>query len=853
MNEIERIMRMSYLHDKEQKLNEIKAKDAIAALKAERKGSEKVKYELQIVSMQAEKDKKAIESERARLRSLIGNVAHDLKTPLQSIGMSIELLRYDLRKHLTNDAVPQTIREANMLQWDSLTLTLDSLTSMSSFMAMAINRCLDFTKASSGIALVSSMETIDLVEALAIPVTCINNLQSDQTIIVNSLPCELCQFIITDKHWLIENVLCLLSNATKYSTGGDINLIVDLTFHTNKFLSHKVLRLTIEDSGIGIPNEARKRLFKPFTQAQRMTGGTGLGLYSLSKRMEALGGAYGVHDRLDGKQGSAFWFSFPYRPDNMCISKDDSSSPNFSRSSFTAEETRRMSVDKVYNERVKERSDECTAEQSSSIIPRKINKHDRNDMPKVLLKILIVEDSLSILKVVSHMLRQKGHTVQSALNGSLGLDLMTQGYHGIAFDVVLMDLQMPVMDGIEATRRFREYEKQQNELHADGKTTEVFKNGNSSPIYRQLTDAYSDRQTIRNLLSDDDFSSERHSSNRALSGSGRDPSPIRGDLALNRPSKTPPLERPLSPHRNTDEIRGSAESLRAAAGPPNNISERPQKVKKYKNSIHSSLEESSKIIQKKDGNSMFSKIKSLKDPFGKRNIKVENHDTTSNRSPTRDSGKIFLNVPELPPRKTSSPDLPSLGGTAGKVSPPESGQKDPVNRNRRGTDPSACLPAQDKVPIHRFSSLKESPAESNKTKNGNAIEALDHMDQSARSEATTVGGLGTPGGFTQTIDDILRTSIPKAGLSEPGFFHEALPIIGMSANSDSISKDCALQAGMNLFLAKPFTIGELQTVLEKFRPREFKIENCSKRNSIDALMLENRHITGMEGMMSITE
>jgi K+-sensing histidine kinase KdpD len=48
-----------------------------------------VKYELQIVSLQAEKDKHEIESERARLRSLIGNVAHDLKTPLQSIGKTI--------------------------------------------------------------------------------------------------------------------------------------------------------------------------------------------------------------------------------------------------------------------------------------------------------------------------------------------------------------------------------------------------------------------------------------------------------------------------------------------------------------------------------------------------------------------------------------------------------------------------------------------------------------------------------------------------------------------------------------------------------------------------------------------
>lgn len=54
--------------------------------------------------------------------------------------------------------------------------------------------------------------------ALAIPVDCINNLQSDTTIVVNPIPPEVCQFIITDKHWLIENILCLLSNATKYST-----------------------------------------------------------------------------------------------------------------------------------------------------------------------------------------------------------------------------------------------------------------------------------------------------------------------------------------------------------------------------------------------------------------------------------------------------------------------------------------------------------------------------------------------------------------------------------------------------------------------------------------------------------
>lgn len=130
MSEIERIMRVSYLQDKKVTFSEIKRKEASAALKIEQIATEKVKYELKIVSLQAEKDKRAIEVERARLRSLIGNVAHDLKTPLQSIGMSIELLRYDLRKHLSNETLPLIIRENNLLQLDSLNQTLDSLTSM---------------------------------------------------------------------------------------------------------------------------------------------------------------------------------------------------------------------------------------------------------------------------------------------------------------------------------------------------------------------------------------------------------------------------------------------------------------------------------------------------------------------------------------------------------------------------------------------------------------------------------------------------------------------------------------------------------------------------------------------------
>jgi hypothetical protein len=57
-------------------------------------------------------------------------------------------------------------------------------------------------------------------------------------------------------------------------------------------------------------------LFQPFTQAQRLTGGTGLGLFSLAQRMKALGGHCGVQRREDGLEGSLFWFAMPYRIDD---------------------------------------------------------------------------------------------------------------------------------------------------------------------------------------------------------------------------------------------------------------------------------------------------------------------------------------------------------------------------------------------------------------------------------------------------------------------------------------------------------------------------------------------------------
>ena len=175
MCEVERVMRISYLQHIKYRKGEENWRAVISREQAGLRQLEKLRRELKIVTLQAEKDKREMEEERERFRSMVGNVAHDLKTPLQSVGMSIELLRSDLivamtAKPAATAEIQQTINEGMLTTFVG---TLDSLMSMSTFMKMSINRCLDFTKANSGIALVPCMESVELREALQVTPLCL--------------------------------------------------------------------------------------------------------------------------------------------------------------------------------------------------------------------------------------------------------------------------------------------------------------------------------------------------------------------------------------------------------------------------------------------------------------------------------------------------------------------------------------------------------------------------------------------------------------------------------------------------------------------------------------------------------
>ena len=208
--------------------------------------------------------------------------------------------------------------------------------------------------------------------------------------------------------------------------------------------------VTIEDHGVGVAEEMRETLFQPFRQAQRMTGGTGLGLYSLFKRVEALGGDCGVKARSDGTPGSAFWFSFPYRPDTTAIvpSLTNREPPFVVATCHGLERSPSLKSNAIVPESVQ-------SNPPSSAVSQKPQPNDGE------LRVLLTDDAPSILKVCNRMLRSNGHAVQTAVNGHQSLEKLKIYYANNECDVLLTDLQMPVMDGIECTKRFRAWEETQ--------------------------------------------------------------------------------------------------------------------------------------------------------------------------------------------------------------------------------------------------------------------------------------------------------------------------------------------------------------------------------------------------------
>jgi PAS domain S-box-containing protein len=212
--------------------------------------------------------------------------------------------------------------------------------------------------------------------------------------------------LVGDPTRLRQVLLNLLGNAIKFTESGEVALRV--TPDANSTVSGS-LRFTISDTGIGIPSEKLGAVFERFTQADSSTtrryGGSGLGL-TISKRLvELMGGCIRVES--DVAKGSVFSFTVPLE--------------------IWAEATRRATV-------------------SIGADP---------EPPLPALRILLVEDSPDNRTITVAYLRDTPYQVDIAENGAIAYEKFTAGH----YDLLLMDRQMPIMDGLTATRAIRVWEQ----------------------------------------------------------------------------------------------------------------------------------------------------------------------------------------------------------------------------------------------------------------------------------------------------------------------------------------------------------------------------------------------------------
>jgi two-component system CheB/CheR fusion protein len=220
---------------------------------------------------------------------------------------------------------------------------------------------------------------------------------------------EIPETVESDPTRLRQILVNLIGNAIKFTETGGVRLTVRFVPQEEK------LRFDVADTGVGMSQEQQDRLFQPFTQADtsvtRRFGGSGLGLAICRRLTEMLGGEISFHSRLH--QGSTFTFSIDTGP----LEGVPLATPN--------------------------KALELSAED------------DQETLPLSCLA-LVVDDRRDIRYLAQHFLEQAGARVKTAQNGREAIDAIQAAQaQGEPFDVVVLDMQMPEMDGYEAASRLR--------------------------------------------------------------------------------------------------------------------------------------------------------------------------------------------------------------------------------------------------------------------------------------------------------------------------------------------------------------------------------------------------------------
>jgi signal transduction histidine kinase/ActR/RegA family two-component response regulator len=347
---------------------------------------------------QLEAAKNAVEDANRAKSAFLAHVSHEIRTPMTAILGYADLLMSPGRSSEENLEGAQTIRRNG------------------EHLLSVLNDILDISKIESGRVHVETMacSPVDIVREVVSLMR--PRAAAADLILAAEFSTPIPATVQSDPTRLRQILLNLVSNAVKFTPQGGVRVIVSMC-DDPALDSTARMQFTVHDTGIGLTPEQQAKLFQPFTQADQSTtrrfGGTGLGLAICKRLVEAMGGSIALHSEVG--VGSEFSVTLPTGPLNGV-------------------------------EMVQPKLEPIAAPAPAS---------GWRSLDRSVGRVLLAEDSPDNRRLLQRLLQRCGWEVEVVEDGKAALKRALASNNGDTFHLILMDMQMPEMDGYEATETLR--------------------------------------------------------------------------------------------------------------------------------------------------------------------------------------------------------------------------------------------------------------------------------------------------------------------------------------------------------------------------------------------------------------